>query len=117
MHSVEDLNSVFEKVSLRTGYKLGHDTHFDAQNFELSEIRGRARHRLDFQPLAGGVIQVTRLTETYPFSPSMCLFLQSFLPWIPFRGTISSENIANISSQQSTSELEKRVEEIVQNAM
>ena len=38
---IEDAKSIFREISEASGIRLRHDTHYDAQNFEFSVVKGK----------------------------------------------------------------------------
>ena len=78
-----ELADAAEEIGRDANLRVGYDTHFDAGNVELSWWIGKRLNRLDLQPLPGAEIQVTFLTDTYPFLPRLLCFLRSFVPFFP----------------------------------
>jgi len=107
----------FESVGKELGIRLAHDTHYDALNYEYSVVSGHEIHRLDFQPTDGEIYQVTKLTEVYPFLPTLFRFLHNAVPYFPVIAKVEHQSIGQLPLNQKPIELQRQVRELVQNAL
>lgn len=107
----------FEKVSKELGIRLAHDTHYDALNYEYSVVSGHEIHRLDFQPTEGGVYQVIKLVEIYPFLPRLFRFLQNTVPLFPIVAKVEHQTIKELPLAMEPKELQSQVKELLRNAL
>lgn len=80
---IHSLCKILEAIASQRRLHLAYDTHYDAGNIELSWWQGKTRHRLDFQPLHAEPLQVSHLTDTYPFLPKQLLWCHRYVPLFP----------------------------------
>jgi hypothetical protein len=73
--------------SLRLRLHLGHDTHYDAMNWELSWWHATVLHRLDFQPLENDTVAITHYRDKFQYLSRVRYWLSSNIPelfsWLP----------------------------------
>lgn len=113
---IEESKPYFEEISKYTGLRLGFDTHYDALNFEFSAVKGKAKHRLDFQPMETGVFYITKYVDTFPFSPNICSILHSVIPMFPYLAKIEHHKFGEISKTVKGYELKESVMAYIKNA-
>jgi hypothetical protein len=78
----------------RTGTHLAFDTHFDAQNWQLSWWRNTTFHRLNFQPLENGRISITHYRDHFRFFPRLLRWAHCTIPNFPYMARIEWINKA-----------------------
>ena len=117
MDWIEKLRPAFKDVSLESGYRMGHDTHYDARNFVFSVIRGKEIHRLDFQPMENGTIQITKLTDIFPTLPWLFSFLHNVVPLFPYVAKVSYEVVGVLNPPFEGSGFKNKIQELVKNAL
>ena len=77
---------------------LARDTHYDANNLELSWWQGRIYHRIDFQPMLSGDIRVTHYRDQYPFLPKLLCWLRNYVPLFPSVARVEWESVGSVSA-------------------
>ena len=80
----------------RLGLRLAFDTHYDAQNWELSWWRGRTLHRLDFQPLGTGKCAVTHYRDQFRLLPRFLRWAHYAIPMFPYAARVSANSPTTI---------------------
>lgn len=117
MDWIEQVQPVFQEVSLETGIKFGHDTHYDARSFEYSTTKGNEIHRLDFQPMENGVIKVTRLVDRYPAFPNLLRQMHNWIPYFPSLAVVQYYELGTLTPPFESSSLKERVQKLVEDAL
>ena len=110
---VRSLHKILEDIASQRGLLLAYDTHYDTGNLELSWWRGKTRHRLDFQPLHVGPLQVTHLVDTYPFLPKLLLWCRRHVPLFPVLPKVHSHALGSLSEPYAR----EGVEELIINVL
>jgi hypothetical protein len=81
------LGEYLRNESSRLKLHLGHDTHYDAMNWELSWWQASVLHRLDFQPLEDDTVAITHHRAKFRYLPRMRYWLDCNIPelfsWLP----------------------------------
>ena len=88
------LGTFLRAEAKRTGTYLAFDTHYDAQNWQLSWWRGATLHRLDFQPLEHGRLSATYYQDHFRFLPRLLRWAHNAIPHFPYMARIEWSNIA-----------------------
>lgn len=117
MDWIEPLKPIFSEVSTESGLRMGYDTHYDARNFVFSVIKGTEIHRLDFQPMENGTIQITKLIDTYPACPRLFRFLHNAVPLFPYAAKVSCESRGVLSPPFEGAGFKNHIREAVKNAL
>ena len=92
-----ELESSLKSASERLGVQCHFDTHFEAQNWELSWWKAGLLHRLDFQPGSMGGVSVTHYQDKFPILPRLLHWARSSVPYFPYLARterMSSSSIA-----------------------
>ena len=88
------LGTLLRAEASRTGVHLAFDTHYDAQNWQLSWWRGATLHRLDFQPLEHGRLSITHYRDHFRFLPRLLRWAHDAIPFFPYMARIEWSNEA-----------------------
>lgn len=75
------------------GVKISFDTHYDAQNWELSWWNGNTHHRMDFQPLERGEISITHYKDHFPCLPKLFYWAHNAIPMFPYYARVEWNNL------------------------
>jgi len=105
----DKIRPVFSNVSREMNIYMRYDTHYDACNYEYSQVKRNQIHRVDFQPMKNHTIQVTLLIDTYPLFPSFFRFLHREIPMFPYMAKTEYEYIAEINTSVEDGALKKCV--------
>jgi len=105
-----------EEVAATSGLRVGYDTHFDAGNVELRWWSGRRLKRLDFQPMPNAGIQVTFLTDAYPFLPRLLRSLRSVIPMFPHVAKTEYRVIGTLDRNQDRARYAESIRRLVADA-
>jgi len=80
------------------GLTLAHNTHYDANNWELSWWQGRICHRIDFQSMRSGEVMVTHYRDRDPYLPKLLRRLHSYLPLFPSVARVEWESVGSVAA-------------------
>jgi len=89
-----ELGSFLKKESLRLNLHIGHDTHYDAMNWELSWWQGKVLHRLDFQPLEDNSLTITHLREYFKYLTRFLHWCHRYIPMFPYLAHITWNRVS-----------------------
>lgn len=92
------LASLLAAEAAGRGLTLAQDTHYDANNLELSWWQGRIYHRIDFQPMLSGDVTVTHYRDQYPFLPKLLRWLRKYVPLFPSVARVEWESVGSVSA-------------------
>jgi hypothetical protein len=92
------LASILAVEAAGRGLTLAHDTHYDANNLELSWWQERICHRIDFQPMLSGEVAVTHYRDQYPFLPKLLRWLRNYVPLFPSVARVEWESVGSVSA-------------------
>lgn len=90
----QQLGTFLKTQASRTGAHLSFDTHYDAQNWQLSWWRGTTLHRLDFQPLEHGNLSVTHYRDHFRFFPRLLRWAHNAIPLFPYVARVEWDSAA-----------------------
>ncbi len=82
------LGAFLREEALRCGAHLAFNSHYDAQNWQLSWWRGATFHRLDFQPLDDRELSVTHYSDHFRFFPRVFRWAHQVIPLFPYLAQI-----------------------------
>jgi len=92
------LEQILKAQAGRFGLRLAHDTHYDAENWELSWWQGNVLHRLDFQPMDSGEIQVHHHRDKFPGLPRLLRWAHNAIPMFPYLAKMEWSKVAVLQS-------------------
>jgi hypothetical protein len=92
------LASILAAEAAGRGLTLAQDTHYDANNVELSWWQGRICHRIDFQPIPSGEVAVTHYRDYYPCLPKLLHWLHNSVPLFPSVARVEWEWLGAVSA-------------------
>lgn len=95
--SSDDLGVVLKNAAIRHGVECRFDTHFEAQNWELSWWDGKLWNRLDFQPCGIHGVTVTHYRDTYSFLPKFWRWAHRHIPYVPYMAKIDFDGLGHIA--------------------
>ncbi len=78
------LGDFLKSEARRRGMELAFDTHFEAQNIQVSWWHARTLHRLDFQPLGQGKLSVTYCQDHFRLLPRFLRWAHTAVPGFPY---------------------------------
>ncbi len=87
MEDSSSLRDLIIAIASERGLSLAYDTHYEANNWELSWWQDSVRCSLDVQPYPNGRIEVTLLGTTYPFLPKLLAWARQWIPMFPVLGS------------------------------
>jgi hypothetical protein len=99
------LGSVLERAASRVGAAFQFDTHFEAQNWQLSWWTGCSLHRLDFQPVSAQSVSVTHYEDHFRGFPRLLRWAHSVVPYFPYLARIECRRSHSISLPVEETEL------------
>jgi hypothetical protein len=88
------LEQTLKAQAARYGLCLAYDTHYDAENWELSWWQGNVLHRLDFQPMDSGEIQVHHYLDKFPGLPRLLQWAHNTIPMFPYLAKMEWSKVA-----------------------
>jgi hypothetical protein len=90
----QQLGTFLKSEAHRAGMRLAFDTHYDAQNWQLSWWRGSILHRLDFQPLGHGELAITHYKDHFRLLPKLMRWAHRAIPLFPYLARIEWSTLA-----------------------
>ena len=106
----QQLGEFLEQQAALRGWKVGFDTHYDAQNWQLSWWRGHILHRLDFQPLPGNIVTVTHYTDSFKILPRFLCWAHNVIPLLPYLAHIEFKPLGNLQFPFEDSDIKPIIE-------
>jgi hypothetical protein len=107
------LASILAVEAAGRGLTLAHDTHYDANNLELSWWQGPICHRIDFQPMLSGEVAVTHYRDHYPCLPKLLRWLHHYVPLFPFVARVEWESAGSVSAPFEAASLRTLLEAVM----
>ena len=96
MQADPQLKELLSVIALERRLSLAHDTHHDAQNWELSWWLGPVRHSIDVQPYPGGRLDVSHVRTSYPLLPRLIAWARRSVPMFPIIGNSQREFLGSL---------------------
>jgi hypothetical protein len=85
------LKELISAVALERQVSLAHDTHYDADNWELFWWSESVRLSVDVQPYPDGRLEVSYVRTGYPFLPRLLAWAWRSIPMFPNLGRSQRE--------------------------
>lgn len=104
-----ELKEAVLSLAKEHGLLVSHDTHYDANNLEVSWWEDRVFHRLDFQPVSEQQIQINSIKESYPIFPRLLCWVRRHIPMFQFCATQESINIGQINQALSGDDYARQI--------
>ena len=108
----QQLGAYLKSKAPELGVRLAFDTHYDANNWELSWWQGKVLNRLDFQPLEATQVAVTHHEDRFRVLPHFLRWAHNNIPLFPY--------LANLEWRRLTTEsfpvAENRIDALVASA-
>ena len=112
-----ELESAIRRIAQEQGLRVALDTHYDAQNCELSWINGGAKYRIDFQTISSGSTHVTLYRDHYRCLPKLLSWADHNIPYFAFLAPlyrkIDYQSLRDISNGESLNYYIKAIRELI----
>jgi hypothetical protein len=108
-----DAKERIEQIAGEKGLCVQYDTHFDANNCEVTWWTGPIRYRLDFQPLGESFVVVTFNRDSFPFLPRLLLWAWRNIPLFPSFARISTRSLGEIRGTNLADSCEEKIHEAI----
>ena len=90
------LKELIAEIATDRGLSFAHDTHYDAQNLELSWWQGRVRHSINVQPYPSGRLEVSHIRTSYPLFSRLLAWARRAIPVFPQMGSSRHEHLGRL---------------------
>ena len=112
-----ELECAIRRIAQEQGLRVALDTHYDAQNCELSWINGRVKYRIDFQSISARSTNVTLYYDHYRCLPKLLSWADLNIPCFaylsPVYMKIDYQSLIDLSNDESFDYYIKVIRELI----
>lgn len=113
MHGHPDLAEIAALIAKQYGIGAAHDTHYDAQNWELYWWDGNTRQAIDLQPYPDGSLEIRHIRAHFPWPGRFYAWARNVVPMFPCLGRSESTILGQLAVPYTSSQVVALVQQVL----